>query len=410
MAESIPLSQRIRAYKDKTQKLQIYWPCLVCEKGPQDLAKLPHAKFREGKRYSQITQDLVAMLKECQGAGEYQKPLVYFIGPKLPFECRVRHFSPDDVEDYAKHLFELKDEHFNYPGFLEALEETEELRKLSEETEVVATTDSSASAQEDVGQSVPTSLKEQEDQKPAAKNKVPPAAEAATSQPTKKARRYSKEPSTPAAQVTPMPVISKKKKGPKSTSPSKVVHEFGSFPTFDDVKDSLKRLGFSLDNGAFQDIKREHTFESVEKFRKHLCAYGLNCSSGSLSEESKENLSLWVRGAIVDATENGKVPETYLLPDRPFNAITLLVKMGMVHEKNSLGANYILPGVEKENRMVGVNTFPHDGKRMEDRLFQRLARFGIGSEFDRSQLEPQELLGLQMFLTESDRDPVEWSL
>ena len=136
-------------------------------------------------------------------------------------------------------------------------------------------------------------------------------------------------------------------------------------------------------------------FTSEESFRKHLCAYGVNCNVTKLSDDEQDTVKRWVRLAIVDLDNGSETLQYSKLPSQ-WSAIQLLCKMGLSHEKSRLESWFVFP-LKGQTRREGINAFREEGTNPE--MFNRLARFGVDG-LDKSLISKEELLGLQLYLTE----------
>lgn len=161
----------------------------------------------------------------------------------------------------------------------------------------------------------------------------------------------------------------------------------------------LRRCGFKINSGKYYrvgvDSKKSGNilgrdfFDTAESFRSHLCAYGLDCSDSKLSDEEKEELTRWVRFAIVDVGSGEDIAEMSSKLQSPWAVIKKLKAIGLRTAKDAVGETvYVLPN--------GLS-FKDEGVYAE--LFRRLARFGLQG-FDTTALPKDEILDIQLYLTE----------
>lgn len=181
-------------------------------------------------------------------------------------------------------------------------------------------------------------------------------------------------------------------------------------PTFHRVRKLLIKCGFLFRQNTYcrpgMDPRRnplarkgEDYFDNEHDFRKHVCAYGLNCSSLKLTKDEETLVTQWVRYAIVDfAADATCIPQHELLSVS--RAEKLLLDVGVLDVKyiNGIDDAYVYPGTSKDSYTFGMNAFIKGGNNTE--MFMNLARFGIPDGCDFSKVSRADFLSLQLHLTE----------
>jgi hypothetical protein len=162
----------------------------------------------------------------------------------------------------------------------------------------------------------------------------------------------------------------------------------------------MKLFGFSYHNGKYCLPGREnrpgkdsaakegvHYFDSIEKLRKNLCAYGLPQPKEDLSEEDQVDIERWVRYAHARTIPQGTlINDKYIdEPMKQSDAWRMLQKLGMKH----IGSGYVVP----ESETSECKKFD----RAEE-FYEHLARFGIPRIVSDSVLNDDERRQLDLFL------------
>ena len=222
---------------------------------------------------------------------------------------------------------------------------------------------------------------------------------------------------TPMVQKAPKPIgtpegVENFKRQATSTAAKKTTYQVPtpSVPDFSRIQRLLEKGGFifpknlycrpGMDPRSNPEAKEgSDYFSTIERFRSHLCAHGVNVNpAGIWSPEEKALLSQWVRYDVVGTFKLSPkdIPPMYD-PLSPKAVFPLLMKLGFGWKQfNNLMTNksLTLPGISDEEFKSGIGVF----EREEILLY--LARFGFPDNSTFEAITPQERLSFELFVSD----------
>lgn len=134
-------------------------------------------------------------------------------------------------------------------------------------------------------------------------------------------------------------------------------------------------------------------FSDISAFRKHLCAYGVDCAgTEKWSDDDKKQIESWVRYSIVVALR-GMTEFKKCTPLDFGDVHRMLLKLGFKY----INPYYFEPGC-KAKQVDGLYLNGGWKKDGEDGLWARIARFGLSSSCDFSTLSADERMKLELYL------------